>query len=135
MGKPECIDPESGRLAAELAATLEPRLQDALDHPVRREVLRRLNERGEGGTAHQIVPNLLPIGISQVNYHLHVLVRDEVVVPAGSGSSGERRAYISTVAEESQVLKVLGATEEWDREQRDVAARGVAALRRGQIDE
>lgn len=135
MGKPECIEPGSGRLAAALAATLEPRLQDALDHPVRREVLRRLNACGEGGTAHEIVPDLQPIGIRQVNYHLHVLARDEIVVPDGSAAPGERPAYISTVVEEPQVLKVLRATEEWDREQRDVAARGVASLRNGQSDE
>lgn len=134
MGKPECSEPGSGRLAAELAATLEPRLQDALDHPVRREVLRRLNECGEGGTARQIVPDLRPIGISQVNYHLQVLARDEIVVFDGFGP-GDGPAYISTVVEEPQVLKVLRATEEWDREQRDVAARGVASSRKGQSDE
>ncbi|HET8565054.1 MAG TPA: helix-turn-helix domain-containing protein [Solirubrobacterales bacterium] len=135
MGKPECIEPGSGRLAAEWAATLEPRLQDALDHPVRREVLRRLNECGEGGTARQIVPDLRPIDIRQVSYHLHVLIRDEIVVRDRSAVPGEHPAYISTVVEEPQVLKVLRATEEWDRQQRDVAARGVASLRKGQIDE
>lgn len=129
MGELGGVEPGSGRLVPELAAGLEPKLQDALDHPIRREILRRL---GDGRALRELARQLAPVGIGQVNYHLVVLRQSEVVVPAGEGSLVDGRPrYESTLVDDAKVERVLSATEEWDREQREKAGRHVAPLRRG----
>jgi len=108
MGKADFVAGEDGRLSAHLAATLEPKLQDALDHPVRREVLRVL-VRGEGSrSVTDLGSELSAFRLSQLSYHLQVLRR--------SGSVG------SEVAGDGRVRAVLRATEQWDRERTEVAA-------------
>jgi DNA-binding transcriptional ArsR family regulator len=130
---PDCVEPGSGRLAAEAAARLEPKLQHALNHPIRREVLRRLNGSNEACTAIRLVAGMEPVELSQVNYHLQVLVRSGVVAADESEPFVERPAYIDTVLN-AQALAVLRETEEWDRGQRETAG-GAAALHGGQSGE
>jgi DNA-binding transcriptional ArsR family regulator len=128
---PDCVEPGSGRLAAEAAARLEPKLQHALNHPIRREVLRRLNGSGEACTAVQLAAGMEPVELSQVSYHLQVLVRSGVAASDGAGPFSESPSYMDTVLD-AEALALLRETEEWDREQREAAARGVGVLQGGQ---
>lgn len=110
-----------GRLTVELAASLEPHLQDALNHPVRREVLRvlRNGEGSQGVTA--ILGGLAPVTRGEVSYHLQILQRaGAVAVDEGRPDlAGRERRYESTVSEVPQVGAVLRATEAFDRERRE----------------
>jgi len=128
MGKADFVEAEDGRLAASLAARLEPSLQDALDHPVRREVLRTLNH-GEHDWSVAEIGAQLPFRLSQLTYHLQVLRRSGTVVskPAGISATRGRTHYASVVAGDGHVRSVLRATERWDRERREAAARRSAS--------
>lgn len=120
MGKLECAESDDGRLSADLAAMLEPELQDALDHPVRREILRGLNGRGRARTPAELAARLAPLSLSQINYHLQVLAGGGAIV--GSGGDGGGAPYLSDVSDKPQVIAVLQATERADRERRRAAS-------------
>jgi|SRR3954447_3513619 len=113
-----------GRLAARLAAGLEPKLQDALDHPVRREVLRALSQGGGSHSVAEIGAELRAFGLGQLGYHLQVLRRSGAVasVAVDLGTGQNRARYASEVCEDAQVRAVLRATEQGDRERREAAA-------------
>src|SRR3954469_9793448 len=113
MGKVNSVKGEDGRLSAQLAATLEPNLQDALDHPVRREVLRVLVRGERSRSIIELGAQLPGFRLSQLSYHLQVLRRSGAVA--------------SEVAGDEPVRAVLRATEAWDREQREAAARASAS--------
>jgi DNA-binding transcriptional ArsR family regulator len=108
---------KTGNLPIELAAQLTPRDRDALGHPVRRQILRALNESDAPRSPLEIAATTLPQrGVGVVSYHALVL--------AGCGSvrlSGTRqvrgslaRLYVSAVAEDEQIASVLQATRELD---------------------
>src|SRR3954454_7102498 len=103
-----------GRLPAHLAATLEPTLQDALDHPVRREVLRVLGSGEQSRGVAELGAELPDFCLGQLSYHLQVL-----------GRSG---AVASEVAGDARVRAVLRATERWDRERREAAGASASPL-------
>jgi|GEM_PF-1172128 len=111
---------ENGRLAADLVATLEPNLQDALNHPTRRDVLRVLNGSDRPRDITGIVGNLPQLRRGEVSYHAQVLVDAGCIeVDARRPASGGRERLLrSTIAGNSQAQLVLGATERSDREQR-----------------
>lgn len=121
MGKPDYSEPEDGRLPATLAATLEPRLQDALAHPVRREILRSLNGGRDACTPAELAVWLAPFSLSQVVYHLRVLAGSEIVGPAAGEGLFGGLPYVSGVSGESRVVAVLQATREGDRQRRELA--------------
>jgi len=108
MGKADSGEAEDGRLSPQLAATLEPRFQDALDHPVRREILRSLDRGGRSGCLTELGAELPELRLSRLSYHLQVLRRSGAVA--------------SEVAGDGQVRAVLRATEQGDRERREAAA-------------
>jgi helix-turn-helix protein len=116
MGSTNCA--EDGSLGAELAATLEPDLQDALDHPLRREILRTLSGDARARSVVEIASRLSLPGSSEVNYHVLVLQRSGAVASEGPclGPGGRQHAYRSEVAGDAQARKVLRATQGWDRE-------------------
>lgn len=125
------VDAEDGRLSARLAETLDSELHDALDHPVRREVLRALNQNGRARTAAEISAELRPFRLSQVGYHLQVLRRSGTVAsgPADLGGGQARARYASEVGADGRVRAVLRATERSDRERREAAiAAGASPL-------
>jgi hypothetical protein len=118
LEKPDYVEPGTGRLAAELAASLDAKLQDALNHPVRREVLRGLNSGGGICTAPRLAERISPISLSRVNYHLQVLVRTEAVTRCEPALSADGVAsYQSNLCDEPGTRAVLKATEDWDRAQ------------------
>jgi Helix-turn-helix domain len=124
MRKAGSVAAEDGRLAADLAATLHPKLQDALDHPVRREVLRTLNRFDRARTVSEIGAQL-PFRLGQLGYHLQILRRSSVVSaePAEAAAGTGRPRYVSQVSTDSAVCSVLRATESWDRERSEAVAR------------
>ena len=124
MGKPDCSEPPDGRLPAELVGSLEPELRDALNHPIRREILRSLNGVGGASTPAELARRLGSFCLSQVNYHVQVLAGDGAVVAEGDSPAGGR-SYVSDVARESEVTDVLEAMRERDRARcRAAAAKG-----------
>lgn len=120
---------EDGRLAPNLAATLERHLQDALDHPLRREILRTLNAQQGAQSIGEIRLALAPFKVQEINYHLQVLLRTGAVVLDGEHPApcGGQRFYLSTVAGNSRVESVLRATEREDKGKRGVPAGGRSA--------
>ncbi|HET9593867.1 MAG TPA: helix-turn-helix domain-containing protein [Solirubrobacterales bacterium] len=118
------VEAGDGRLSTRLAETLDPKLQDALDHPVRREVLRTLNRSGRSRAVSELGVELNGFPLSQLNYHLQVLAQLGTV---GADSThlrfGQAHAhYASEVSDRKEVLVVLRATERLDRERRQAAA-------------
>lgn len=111
-----------GRLADELAVTLEPKLQDALNHPTRRSILRVLHQQKEARSVTAILGELRPLKRGEVVYHLQVLQTCGVVLAEGTrpAAAGRDVLYRSEPASDASVLGVLRATERQDRERRQV---------------
>jgi DNA-binding transcriptional ArsR family regulator len=118
------LEMEEGRLSGQLAAMLKPEFHDALDHPIRREVLRALSRSDQPRGVAEIGAELHSFRLSQLSYHLQVLRRAGTVAlsPAGRGTDRGRALYASEVDGDGQVKAVLRATEQWDRKQREAAA-------------
>ncbi|HEX5592171.1 MAG TPA: helix-turn-helix domain-containing protein [Solirubrobacterales bacterium] len=108
---------------------LEPKLQDALDHPVRRELLRTLNRSARSRSTVEIRADLQPFRPSQLSYHLQVLRRSGVVASdvADRDATGSGPRYASEVAEDGEVRAVLRATERGDMERREAAVAASAS--------
>jgi DNA-binding transcriptional ArsR family regulator len=105
------------RLPIELAAQLAPPVEHALNHPLRREILRSLNQSEGPRSAGEIATGSLPkTGVTLINYHATVLETCEVVRVAETESNGESHArrYASNVAGDPQIAAILGATEPLD---------------------
>jgi hypothetical protein len=108
----------SRRLPLELAELLTPPLEHALNHPLRREVLRALNRSDLPRSAAELVASSLPsTSVTLLNYHAAVLERCDLVrvtedEVAGAGFS---RRYASNVAEDVQIIAILSATDALDR--------------------
>lgn len=115
-----CMD---GRLGDELAAALEPELQDALNHPTRREILRVLNRNGQPCSVTGILGKLPPLKRGEVRYHLQVLLDSGAVSTDRTrpAPGGRDILYRSALADDPAVRAVLGATEREDRRCRRVA--------------
>jgi hypothetical protein len=111
---------EDGRLAAEMLAVLEPELQDALNHPTRREILRALHEESRSRSVTEILGDLVPLRRGEVAYHAQVLRDSECVGVVGSrpAPGGQEQVLASLVAGSDQVLLVLRATRHLDRNHR-----------------
>ena len=117
-----CVD---GRLDDELAASLEPKLQGALNHPARREILRFLHGARRGCCLTEMVGELAPLTRGQVSYHVLVL-RDSgsVFVDGFRPATREREAlYRSALVDDAGTCAALGATARSDRERREAARR------------
>jgi DNA-binding transcriptional ArsR family regulator len=110
----------AGRLSTHLAASLDPSPQDALDHPLRRELLRVLQAREGARGLIEILSELFPFSRSEVSYHLLILQRCGFVTIEGTrpGFAAREHLYASTLQDDAQVAAVLRATAESDRELR-----------------
>jgi DNA-binding transcriptional ArsR family regulator len=109
-----CAD---GRLSDELAAILEPKVQDALDHPLRREILRVLHAKERPCGLMEVAGELRAFAQSEVSYHLRVLQGAGAVFADGAqpAVSGGGKIYRSTLAEDAGVIAALKVTELPDR--------------------
>jgi DNA-binding transcriptional ArsR family regulator len=117
--------PPEDHLPGKLAAKLEPKLQDALDHPARREVLRTLNRSEGAQSTRELRAELQTLRPSQLRYHLQVLRQSGAVVKDSTEliRAGGAARYASEVVEDEEVRAVLRATERQDREQREALVR------------
>jgi hypothetical protein len=106
-----------GRLGADVLATLEPGLQDALNHPTRRDILRAIHEDGRPCSVSEIVADLDPLKRSEVAYHAQVLTDAECVGVVGGrpAPGGEEPILGLLVAANEEVLAVLRSTRHSDR--------------------
>jgi Helix-turn-helix domain len=110
---------------------LEAEVQDALDHPVRREILRSLKDGDRPRTPVELAVRLAPFSIGQVNYHVQVLAGAGAVVGRDVSPSGGL-PVVSGVCDKPQVIAVLQATERGDQERRQAAlAAGLRVPTRG----
>jgi hypothetical protein len=109
-----------GRLADELAVALEPKLQDALNHPTRRDILRVLHGSGRPCGVTALLGKLPPLRRGEIDYHLKVLQDGGVVFTEGTlpAPGGREWLYGSGFEEDPKVLATLRATERGDRERR-----------------
>lgn len=108
----------SSRLPVELAELLTPPLEHALNHPLRREILRALNRSDRPRTAAELVSACPPAtSVTLLNYHAAVLERCDLVRAIETDVAGEgfSRHYASNVAEDVQIIAILSATEALDR--------------------
>jgi DNA-binding transcriptional ArsR family regulator len=102
----------------ELAELLTPPLEHALNHPLRREILRALNRSDRPRTAAELVSACPPAtSVTLLNYHAAVLERCDLVRAIETDVAGEgfSRHYASNVAEDVQIIAILSATEALDR--------------------
>jgi DNA-binding transcriptional ArsR family regulator len=106
-----------GRLTDEVAATLPPPLQDALNHPTRRDILRVLHASEQPSSVSGILDKLPSLKHGEVRYHLQVLQGAGAVLGDGALSDigGRDAFYRSALADDHKALEVLRATEREDR--------------------
>ena|SRR5689334_8206370 len=122
MGQDESVGQIRGkhsrRLPLELAELLTPPLEHALNHPLRREVLRALNRSGRPRGATELVTACPPAtSVTLLNYHAAVLERCDLLRVLENDVAGEgfSRRYASNVSEDVQIIAILSATEALDR--------------------
>lgn len=129
MAEAEFVGADDGRLSARLSARLKPDLQAALDHPVRREVLRVLGRRPRPWSIAELGVDLRGLHPSQLRYHLQVLQRLGIVAsdPGSGGADRGRSRYLSAVRGDEHVDMVLRVTEKRDRQLREHRAAGDAS--------
>jgi DNA-binding transcriptional ArsR family regulator len=105
------------RLPLEFAELLEPPVEHALNHPLRRSILRALNQSDGPRSAGEIATESLPkTGVTLINYHAAVLETCDIVRIAEDDPNGQSlaRRYSSNVANDPQIAAILGATEPLD---------------------
>jgi len=106
------------KLPSQIAEQLSPTERDALGHPVRRQILRALNESSEPRSPGEIAAVTLPhTGVSVVSYHAQVLENCDSIVMTGTRNAhgNVARLYASKVAGDEQIAAVLQATRGLDR--------------------
>jgi hypothetical protein len=108
---------DDGRLAAEMLAVLEPELQDALNHPTRREILRALHDESRSRSVTEMLDDLAPLRRGEVAYHALVLRDSECVGVVGNrtASGAQEQVLASLVAGSDEVQLVLRVTRHLDR--------------------
>jgi DNA-binding transcriptional ArsR family regulator len=90
---------------------------DALNHPVRRQILRTLIDSDGAQKPGEIVAAGLPdTNVSVVGYHARVLEGAEIVRRTDSGPADDEAAYraVAGVAEDPEVAALLEATRDSD---------------------
>lgn len=100
-------DPSGGR-----GRTRVPSLENALEHPTRREILRVLIASDKAKTVRDLAELVPTVSISSLSYHLLVLDREGCLSRTGEIGLDDGRlpAYAPTVAENQFVLDILNGT-------------------------
>jgi hypothetical protein len=122
MAQGETVDHVSGKqghpLPPDLSVALTPPQRHALEHHLRREILRTLH-RSEGPRSPGEIAAALPTeaSVSLINYHAHVLESCGSLSLADVQPTGETlaRRYTSKLAGDIQIVAILQATEALDR--------------------
>ncbi len=98
-------------------------LISALNHPLRRRILRKLNERVEAASARQLAREMgLPIG--NVSYHLQVLARLNVLTQTHARQVRGAREFF--------YVSNLGGQDEWFRAALEGSRKEDEGLARGE---
>lgn len=115
---------DDGRLDSDVLARLEIGLQDALNHPTRRDILRVLGEDSRSRSVSEIVAGLAPLRRAEIAYHAQVLKESECVGVEGSrpAPGGREQVLASRVASSDQVQLILRATRHSDQDHRERTA-------------
>jgi hypothetical protein len=91
-------------------AFVEPRIMQAVSHPIRSEFLRLLAKEvtlsPKGAIA--LLPSMERLSLSQVNYHMWVLGRDSLVEPAGWESGPDEGISYRATAKGREVMTLIG---------------------------
>lgn len=100
-------------LPAQLARSLGPEAKHALMHPMRRRLLRVLNEDLTPRTALDLRTTFPGVSLSVINYHLLVLEDCESLTVSRLGQTRGTfaRSFVSNVTDNAQYVVVLRATE------------------------
>jgi len=122
MAQGETVDHISGKrghpLPPDLSVDLTPPQRHALEHHLRREILRTLH-RSDGPRSPAEIAAALPAetSVSLVSYHAHVLESCDSLSLADVEPTGETlaRRYTSKVAGDTRIVAILQATEPLDR--------------------
>ncbi len=104
-----------------LIANLPPEARQALDHPVRRDILRALNDSPTPRSSTEIAAAAGPkASLNVIHYHALVLTEHGSIKVAGTQSSrgAVTRLYASNVADDQQVTSVLKVSRQLDRHER-----------------
>jgi len=122
MAQGDTVDDVSGRqghpLPPDLGAELTPPVRHALDHYLRREILRVLH-RSDGPRSPAEIAAALPgeASVSLISYHAHVLESCDGLSLAAVQPTGETlaRRYTSKLAGDTLIVSILQITEPLDR--------------------
>lgn len=111
---------QGGRgLPASLVGALAPQVRHALNHPVRRRILRTLNDSRTARTAAAVTTLIHPTpGMSVLGYHLRVLEQLGCIrslAPDASPNGEAPTLYESRVADDEEIASILQATRQLDR--------------------
>jgi len=103
-------------LPTRLATQLEPGTRHALMHGMRRRILRAFAESATARTTQDLLTAFPGAGLSSVNYHVLVLCEcGSLTVSRVEQARGSlTRSFVSTVADDPQIVAVLRATEQLD---------------------
>lgn len=89
---------------------VEPRIMQAVSHPIRSDFLRLLAKEStlSPKRAIALLPSTEGISLSQVNYHVWVLGRDGLVEPAGGQPGPGRGIPYRATAKGREVMTLIG---------------------------
>jgi DNA-binding transcriptional ArsR family regulator len=107
---------EVRKLPPEVVEGLAPHQQRALDHPIRRQILRVLSRNARPQTLIEICEGIPDTSVSTIGYHLLVLEECAFVSVSGvlTGPGDAERNFASNVADNRVVMTALQQTQELD---------------------
>jgi DNA-binding transcriptional ArsR family regulator len=104
------------KLPPEVVDGLAPHQQRALDHPIRRQILRVLARHSSPQTQAEICAGIADTSVSTIGYHLLVLEECGFVSVSGvlTGPGDAERRFASNIADNRVVVAALQQTRELD---------------------
>jgi DNA-binding transcriptional ArsR family regulator len=107
---------EVRKLPPEVVAGLAPHQQRALDHPIRRQILRVLSRSSGPQTLAELCEGIPGTGLSTIGYHLLVLEECAFVSVSGvlTGPGDAERNFTSNIADNRVVITALRETQKLD---------------------
>jgi DNA-binding transcriptional ArsR family regulator len=97
---------------------VEMNVPDALNHPIRRQILRILIDSGEPRDSREIIAAGLPdLSVSAVGYHARVLESAGMISRSDVGAAGEESTYryAATAVDDPEIVTLLESTRDTDR--------------------
>jgi DNA-binding transcriptional ArsR family regulator len=109
---------EEGGLPVQLSASLPAEFREAFNHPVRRQIVRALDDGMKSWTSADLVRSGgIGRSISAVRYHVEVLLTAGVLKSSGRLGPGIAPLVVfSGVIDDKQIATVSQATDQTDRD-------------------